>query len=50
MGPISQNKDNNFSTWEALVEYFLNEEKKNHRTTTVRDFHLKLYIFLVCFK
>ena len=50
MGPISQNKDNNFSTWEALVEDYLNEEKKNHRATTVRDLQLRLYRFLVCFK
>ena len=35
MEPISQNKDNNFSTWEALKNDYLNEEKKNHRATTV---------------
>ena len=28
MEPISQNKDNNFSTWEALKIDYLNEEKK----------------------
>ncbi len=28
MEPISQDKDNNFSKWEALVEDYLNEEKK----------------------
>ena len=28
MEPISQNKDNNFSTWEALKNDYLNEEKK----------------------
>ena len=50
MEPISQEKDNNFSTWEALVEDYLNEEKKNHRATTVRDLQLRLYRFLVCFK
>ena len=33
MEPISQNKDNNFSTWEALNNDYLNEEKKNHRAT-----------------
>ena len=27
MKPISQDKDNNFSTWEALVEDYLNGEK-----------------------
>ena len=36
MEPISQNQDNNFSTWEALIEDYLNEEKKNHRAKTVR--------------
>ena len=50
MEPISQNQDNNFSTWEALVEDYLNEEKKNHRATTVRNLQLRLYRFLVCFK
>ena len=29
MEPISQNKDNNFSTWEALKIDFLNDENKN---------------------
>ena len=29
MEPISQNQDNNFSTWEALIDDYLNEEKKN---------------------
>ncbi len=28
MEPISQNKDNNFSTWEALKTDYLNNEKK----------------------
>ena len=28
MEPISLNKDNNFSTWEALKNDYLNEEKK----------------------
>ena len=37
MEPISQNKDNNFSTWEALKIDYLNDEKKNHRDTTTRD-------------
>ena len=50
MEPISQNQDNNFSTWEALIEDYLNEEKKNHRATTVRDLELRLYRFLVYFK
>ena len=50
MEPISQNKDNNFSTWEALKEDYLNEEKKNHRATTVRDLRLRLDRFLDCFK
>ena len=31
---MSQNKDNNFSTWEALKIYYLNDEKKNYRDTT----------------
>ena len=47
MEPISQDKENNFSTWEVLVEDYLNEEKKNHRATTVRDLQLRLYRFLV---
>ena len=50
MEPISQNKDNNFSTWEALKNDYLNEEKKNHRATTVRDLELRLNRFLDCFK
>ena len=50
MVPISQNKDNNFSTWEALKNDYLNEEKKNHRATTVRDLELRLNRFLECFK
>ena len=50
MEPISQNQDNNFSTWEALVEDYLNEEKKNHRATNVRYLELRLKRFLVCFK
>ena len=50
MEPISQNKDNNFSTWEALKDDYLNEEKKNHRATTVRDLELRLNRFLDCFK
>ena len=50
MEPISQNKDNNFSTWEALKNDYLNEEKKNHRATTVRDLELRLNRFLECFK
>ena len=37
MEPISQNKDNNFSSWEALKNDYLNEKKKNHKATTVRD-------------
>ncbi len=48
--PISQNKDNNFSTWEALKIDYLNEEMKNHRATTVRDLELRLNRFLDCFK
>ena len=28
MEPNQQNKDNNFSTWEALKNDYLNEEKK----------------------
>ena len=28
MEPISQNKDNNFSTWETLKIDYLNDEKK----------------------
>ncbi len=47
---ISQKKDNNFSTWEALKEDYLNEEKKNHRAATVRDIRLRLDRFLDCFK
>ena len=50
MEPISQNKDNNFSTWEALKIDYLNGEKKNHKATSVRDLQLRLYRFLVCFK
>ena len=50
MEPISQNKDNNFSTWEALKNDYLNEEKKNHRATNVRDLDIRIYRFLVCFK
>ena len=50
MEPISQNKDNNFSTWEALKIDFLNDEKKNHRDTTTRDLELRLNRFLECFK
>tara|TARA_B100000989_G_C19523422_1_gene465509 strand:+ start:334 stop:600 length:267 start_codon:yes stop_codon:yes gene_type:complete len=50
MEPISQNQDNNFSTWEVLIEDYLNEEKKNHRATTIRDLELRLYRFLVYFK
>ena len=50
MEPISQNKDNNFSTWEALKDDYLNEEKKNHRATTVRDLELRVNRFLDCFK
>ena len=50
MEPISQNQDNNFSTWEGLIEDYLNEEKKNHRVTTVRDLELRLYRFLEFFK
>ena len=50
MNPISQNKDNNFSAWEALIEDYLNDEKKNHRARTLRDLELRLYRFLVCFK
>ena len=50
MEPISQNQDNNFFTLEALVEDYINEEKKNHRATTVRNLELRLYRFLVCFK
>ena len=49
MEPISQNQDNNFSTWEALIEDYLNEEK-NHRATNIRDLELRLYRFLICFK
>ena len=45
MEQISQNKDNNFSTWEALKNDYLNEEKKNHRATTVRDLELRLIDF-----
>ena len=29
---------------------YLNEEKKNHRATTVRDLELRLNRFLECFK
>ena len=50
MEPISQNQDNNFSTWEGLIEDYLNEEKKNHRVTTVRDLEVRLYRFLEFFK
>ena len=50
MEPISQNKDNNFSTWEALKIDYLNDEKKNHRDTTTRDLELRLNRFLECFK
>ncbi len=50
MEPISQNKDNNFSTWAALKNDYLNEEKKNHRATIVRDLKLRLNRFLKCFK
>ena len=50
MEPISQNKDNNFSSWEALKEDYLNEEKKNHRATTIRDLELQLNRFLDGFK
>ena len=37
MEQISQNKDINFSTYEALKIDYLNEEKKNHRATTIRS-------------
>ena len=47
---ISQNKDNNFSIWEALKKDYLNDEKKNHRDTTTRDLELRLNRFLDCFK
>ena len=50
MEPISQNKDNNFSSWEALIENYLNDEKKNHRATSIRDLEFRQYRFLVCFK
>tara|TARA_A100001011_G_C14036057_1_gene725785 strand:+ start:136 stop:462 length:327 start_codon:yes stop_codon:yes gene_type:complete len=50
MEPILQNKDNNFSKWEALVEDYLNEEKKNHRSTPVRDLRLRLDRYLDYFK
>ena len=50
MESISQNQDNNFSTWEGLIEDYLNEGKKNHRVTTVRDLELRLYRFLEFFK
>ena len=50
METISQNKDNNFSTWEALKKDHLNDEKKNHRDTTSRDLELRLNKFLKCFK
>ena len=42
MEPISQNKDNNFSTWEALKEDYLNEEKKNHRATNCKRFRVEI--------
>ena len=45
MEPISQNQHNNFSTWEALVEDYLKEEKKNHRVKIVRDLQLRLSRF-----
>ena len=41
MEPISQNKDNNFSTWEALKEDYLNEEKKNDKATNFGDLSLR---------
>ena len=47
---ISQNKDKNFSTLEALKNDYLNEEKKNHRAKTVKDLKLRLNRFLDCFK
>ena len=47
MEPISQNKDNNFSIWEALKIDYLNEKKKNHRAITVRDLELRLNRFLI---
>ena len=37
MEQISQNKDINFSTYEALKIDYLNEEKKNHRAITIRS-------------
>ena len=37
MESISQNKDNNLSTLEALKDDYLTEEKKNHRATIIRD-------------
>ena len=46
MEPILQNKDNNFSTWEALKNDYLKKEKKKHRATTVRDLDLRLNRFL----
>ena len=50
MKPVSQNKDNNFSTWEVLKIDYLNDEKKNHRDTTTRDLQLRLNRFLDFFK
>ena len=43
MEPISQN--NNLSEWEALKNNYLNQVKKNHRTSIVRDLELRLNIF-----
>ncbi len=48
MEPISQNKDNNFFTWEALKIDYLNDEKKNHIDRTTRDLELRLNRFLEC--
>ena len=50
MEPNQQNKDNNFSTWEALKLDYLNDEKKDHRDTTIRDLDLRLNRLLECFK
>ena len=47
MEPISQDKDNNFSTWEALKIDYLNDEKINYLYRLTNFFSLSKQNFLL---
>ena len=47
---ISQNQNNNFSTWDALKDNYLYEVNKNHKATIVRYLEFRLNRYLLYLK